>query len=102
MSIVFTLIVAMLLTTYFVYLVNSSVEGIIKLIRERNVKFVDCIFSVQYDHTKIVLLNRACIGEILHISIVNGTIYYDDEYVWIKTSLYQDIRIITREEVIVV
>lgn len=101
-SIVFTLVIAMLLTTYFAHSINNSVENIIKSTRGRDSRLINCIYSIQFNYTKIVILDRVCIGEILYIVLDNGTIHYGDEYIWIKASLRQDIKIITREEIIIV
>lgn len=102
LSIVFILVVTTLLTTIFASLINSRVENIARAVSRENNDIVECIYSTQYNSSKIVLVNKTCINELLSIIADSGEIYYSNEYVLIKTSAYQVVEIITKEEIIIV
>lgn len=102
LSTMLILFLTMLLTASFVNLINNSVVNIMNSIDKTSSGVEECVYTVHYSSVKIVLINKSCIGEVLNIVISSGETYTSNEYILVKTSSRQLVKIVTREEIIVV
>ncbi|MEM0379780.1 MAG: hypothetical protein QXX35_02245 [Desulfurococcaceae archaeon] len=102
LSIVLVLLITMLLTSSFINLINHSVSNI-KNTLSGSSNNGECIYIFKQDSVKIVLINRTCMnGSVVYIDTDIGEIYSNEEFSLIKTYSDKSIRIITREEIVIV